>query len=500
METHPSSLLRLISTSGQPCYPLSPSQEIVIGRSPDCQILLGSKDYGGVSRRHASLRSNTPPAPQAESIWQICDLGSANGTFVNGQRLKGWHTLTTGDHIALGQNGPQFIFEHRSRSAAVQTPQPVQIPHSPGHDLSVSQLLPALSVRQDLLKKGFLIPGIVTVLVVVSLFATVGYPNPNLFNYLLALYLGCGAFFFIYRLCGQRKPLFVISFATLFTMMILVTPLLPIFALFYRRGLIGLILMPMGFALLVIALIKLAKRLVNHAAGWGISGCSLIVVGFGILASGDYVAKNLEDPTTGFLNQFISHFWGSGLMEELLKALPIFVLFAIGRRLQPPNRERIGVWEPLDGIVLGAASALGFTLVETVGQYVPTIMEQAAQELGANAGNVYAIQLLIPRILGSVAGHMAYSGYFGYFIGLSILKANKRIQILATGYLTAALLHAVWNATPSLTAAFGGLVGNILQMLVGVAAYIFLTGAILKARQLSPNRAKNFATQMAPPL
>ncbi|MEO0376956.1 MAG: PrsW family intramembrane metalloprotease [Cyanobacteria bacterium P01_A01_bin.17] len=386
------------------------------------------------------------------------------------------------------------MFEQRAAPAST----PVAASRDNLEDLSVSQLLPAMSVRRDLLKKGFLIPGVFTVLMVVSLFATVG--NPNIFNYLLALYLGCGAFFFIYRLCGQRKPLFVIVFSTLFTMIVLVTPILNIFAFFFREGYIGLLLIPLGFALLVVAFIKLVKRRVSHAAGWGLSGGGLVLVGLWVLASGNYVAENLKDPSTGFLNQLISHFFGAGLMEELLKALPIFAVFAIGRLLKSPNRERIGVWEPLDGIVLGAASALGFTLVETVGQYVPTIMQQAAQEFGTDAGYVYAIQLLIPRILGSVAGHMAYSGYFGYFIGLSILKSNKRLQILATGYLTASLLHAVWNATPSLAIAFGGLVGNVLQMLVGIAAYVFLTGAILKARQLSPNRAKNFATQMAPPL
>lgn len=496
MEPHSSSLLRLVSAADQPCYSLSSLQETVIGRSPGCQILLDSKDYGGVSRRHASLRSSGH-AVAGEPLWQICDLDSANGTFVNGQRLQGWYTLTPGDRIALGQNGPQFMFERRT--IPTQTPPSIASSRDNPEDLSVSQLLPAMSVRRDLLGKGFLIPGMFTVLMVVSLFATVGNPNPNIFNYLLALYLGCGALFFIYRLCGQRKPLFVILFSTLFTMIVLVTPILNIFAFFFRQGYLGLLLIPLGFALLVVAFIKLIKGLFGHALGWGLSGGGLVLTGLWVLASGNYVAQNLRDPTTGFLNQLISHFFGAGLMEELLKALPIFVLFAIGRLLRSPNRERIGVWEPLDGIVLGAASALGFTLVETVGQYVPNIMQQAAQEFGTDAGYVYAIQLLIPRILGSVAGHMAYSGYFGYFIGLSILKSNKRPQILATGYLTASLLHAVWNATPSLAIAFGGLVGNILQMLVGLAAYVCLTGAILKARQLSPNRAKNFATQMARP-
>lgn len=494
--------LRLTNGSAQSRYSLSPSQEMVIGRSPDCKILIDSSEYGGVSRRHAAVK----PATGTSTAWQICDLGSANGTYINGQRLQGCQTLAVGDRIMLGQNGPQFILEQQSQVSPAAQPAP-----QPASDLSVSQLLPVISARQDLLKKGYLIPGIFTVLVVVSLFATIGNPNPNVFNYLLALYLGGGAFFFIYRLCGQRKPWFVILFAILFTMIALLDapsppfpegfpgPILFVFALLYRYGFIGLILIPLGLALLVVALIKVTKGRANHAAGWGLSALSFMGVGGWVLGSGNYVQRNLEDPTSGFINQFISHFFGAGLMEELLKALPILALFWFGSLLRSPNRERFGVWEPLDGIVLGAASALGFTLVETVGQYVPNIMAQAAQEFGADAGKIYAIQLLIPRILGSVAGHMAYSGYFGYFIGLSILRSKQRFQILATGYLSASLLHAFWNATPSLASSLGALVGNVIQMGVGVASYVFLTAAILKARKLSPNRAKNFATQMAPP-
>ncbi|HEY9642067.1 MAG TPA: PrsW family glutamic-type intramembrane protease, partial [Coleofasciculaceae cyanobacterium] len=89
--------------------------------------------------------------------------------------------------------------------------------------------------------------------------------------------------------------------------------------------------------------------------------------------------------------------------------------------------------------------------------------------------------------LGSISGHMAYSGYFGYFIGLSILKPRRRWQILGVGYLTAASLHALWNAT--------GLMHPVVLAVIGSLSYAFLAAAILKARALSPNRAQNFATR-----
>lgn len=106
---------------------------------------------------------------------------------------------------------------------------------------------------------------------------------------------------------------------------------------------------------------------------------------------------------------------------------------------------------------------------------------------GEGIGQLVGFQLLIPRIIGSVAGHMAYSGYLGYFIGLSVLKPRQRWQILGVGYLTAAALHALWNVT--------GLISGLLLAVVGVLSYAFLTAAILKARTLSPTRSQNFATR-----
>jgi RsiW-degrading membrane proteinase PrsW (M82 family) len=82
---------------------------------------------------------------------------------------------------------------------------------------------------------------------------------------------------------------------------------------------------------------------------------------------------------------------------------------------------------------------------------------------------------------------MAYSGYFGYFIGLSVLKPKQRWQILGIGYVCASTLHALWNAA--------GYVSPLLLAVVGVLSYAFLAAAILKARALSPTRSQNFATR-----
>ena len=183
-----------------------------------------------------------------------------------------------------------------------------------------------------------------------------------------------------------------------------------------------------------------------------------------------------------FLSHLIANFFGAGMAEELLKAIPIFAALFLGKILNDKWRSKIGVEEPLDGILIGTASAVGFTLLETLFQYVPEIVEQVGESAG--------LQLLIPRILGAVAGHMAYSGYFGYFIGLSVLKPRQAWLILPIGYLSSSLLHGLWNATVSIP------FGLIVSAIVGIISYAFLAAAILKARALSPTRSQNFATRM----
>lgn len=448
--------LATLQSSDTVLHSLSDQLEVLIGRDPRCQIVLDSSQYSGVSRQHAKLC----PVPQMPSSWQVCDLNSANGTYVNGQRIQGCRTLQAGDRIMLGQSGPEFIFELSpatippqafSSSASVPaTPPPVPsaVPlertapsggqfHPAPDSVTMSQLFPILSSGQELRRKAYLIPGVLTVTFVVLMFVAIG--NPLLFNLLLAAYISGAAFYFVYQLCGKHKPWWVLLASGFITILLLISPVLSLFILVFREILPGSI--PEG------------------------------------------------DRSVSFLTLLVQMFFGAGLMEELLKAIPILLFWLIGHKLRSPLREKVGVWEPLDGILLGAASAVGFTLLETLGQYVPNIINDVTLQAGEGTGQLVGLQLLIPRVLGSIAGHMAYSGYFGYFIGLSILKPSKRFQILIIGYLTASGLHALWNAS--------GILSFLVLALVGVTSYAFLAAAILKARMISPTRSQNFATRLS---
>jgi diguanylate cyclase (GGDEF)-like protein len=65
--------------------------EIFIGRTPDNALVL---DDGSVSRRHASLL-------YGDDGWTLRDLGSTNGTFVNGVRVRE-ALLRDGDRVRVG--------------------------------------------------------------------------------------------------------------------------------------------------------------------------------------------------------------------------------------------------------------------------------------------------------------------------------------------------------------------------------------------------------------
>ena len=83
--------------SGRPPMPIS-SSTIVIGRAPDCDV---SFDDANISRRHAEIKV-------VMGSHVISDLGSTNGTTVNGVPITLERTLRDGDIIALGSNIIRF--------------------------------------------------------------------------------------------------------------------------------------------------------------------------------------------------------------------------------------------------------------------------------------------------------------------------------------------------------------------------------------------------------
>lgn len=76
-------------------------EPLTIGRHPGNRVQI---DDGAVSGRHAVIsRKPNPDFPEyAEVVLE--DLGSTNGTRVNGQKITGKVTLSNGDVVRIGWN------------------------------------------------------------------------------------------------------------------------------------------------------------------------------------------------------------------------------------------------------------------------------------------------------------------------------------------------------------------------------------------------------------
>ena len=71
-----------------------------VGRHPASDLRFDPEHDLAVSSRHAAVLLR-------DGIFVLRDLGSTNGTLVNGTRLSGEHVLADGDVIEFGANGPR---------------------------------------------------------------------------------------------------------------------------------------------------------------------------------------------------------------------------------------------------------------------------------------------------------------------------------------------------------------------------------------------------------
>jgi pSer/pThr/pTyr-binding forkhead associated (FHA) protein len=114
----------LVVTAGQALgRRLTPGDELVIGRSVSGDG--GLSDDLELSRRHARV------AREESGGLSIEDLGSANGTFVNGERVHGRRTLNVGDSIRVGTTTMELTDPGRAPAPAVRSPPPRPAPPPP---------------------------------------------------------------------------------------------------------------------------------------------------------------------------------------------------------------------------------------------------------------------------------------------------------------------------------------------------------------------------------
>jgi hypothetical protein len=79
---------------------------LTIGRLPDCGVVLADPN---VSRYHAEVRPISGSGTVGSPVdYEISDMGSTNGTKVNGMPLVGAQPLRDGDQITVGATAIRF--------------------------------------------------------------------------------------------------------------------------------------------------------------------------------------------------------------------------------------------------------------------------------------------------------------------------------------------------------------------------------------------------------
>jgi S1-C subfamily serine protease len=94
-------------------FPLPLTTEITFGRDQASQVAFDALKEDVVSRSHARLSQDGANPPQ----FSLADLGSRNGTYVNGKRIAGSVRVDPGDVIQFGPSGPEVQFDVDPRPA-----------------------------------------------------------------------------------------------------------------------------------------------------------------------------------------------------------------------------------------------------------------------------------------------------------------------------------------------------------------------------------------------
>ncbi len=105
---------------------------LTIGRHPTSHIAFDPEGDREVSIRHAALFKHG-------GQWVLRDLGSTNGTFVNGERIRADRPVQPGDAIRLGPLGPEMSLTVSEDQSADTLSIPPPLPDAPSQSLPLDQ-------------------------------------------------------------------------------------------------------------------------------------------------------------------------------------------------------------------------------------------------------------------------------------------------------------------------------------------------------------------------
>ena len=127
-------------TSGPEQQTLEIEGELVIGRENSDLVVPDTE----MSRRHAVLRA-------VERGVEVEDLGSMNGTFVNGERIASPVTLTSSGTLRLGTTEMEIelAIPEVTRASEIPTPDVTVAREIPTPDVTVARETPDLTVARN---------------------------------------------------------------------------------------------------------------------------------------------------------------------------------------------------------------------------------------------------------------------------------------------------------------------------------------------------------------
>lgn len=119
----------LIAAAGDREYPLTGGQTWAVGRGEGCGVLLDSRS---VSRLHALIQRRTA------GDYYLVDLGSRNGSFVNGKRVSLPVPLHDGDRVIFAEQ--ELLFRNPAGTGVRPVPQELSNRNLPTEALQIRSL------------------------------------------------------------------------------------------------------------------------------------------------------------------------------------------------------------------------------------------------------------------------------------------------------------------------------------------------------------------------
>jgi RsiW-degrading membrane proteinase PrsW (M82 family) len=172
----------------------------------------------------------------------------------------------------------------------------------------------------------------------------------------------------------------------------------------------------------------------------------------------------------GFVGSALFFFLVVGPVEETVKLLAV--------RLHAYSTD--GFEAVVDGAVYGAVAGLGFATIENALYITQNLDAPVAGGVGLGligaGGGITAIRAL------AGPGHVIYSAFAGYYLGLAKFNPEHRGPIVIKGLLVATLIHATYNTTVGIGSGLVAVATGLSQLpafLVYVLLYDGLFGLVL---------------------